>query len=126
VGARAGTGTLIAMTEPGEEQDPPLSLFRRLTRAGRKPVSPQACAHLTEVAGVEPDPRTPGVCEDHTPDDGWWVHLRVCLTCGHVGCCDSSKPRHATAHHQATGHPVIQSAEEGEHWRWCYPDGLLG
>ena len=48
------------------------------------------------------------------------MHLRICLTCGHVGCCDSSAPRHATAHHQATGHPVIRSYEPGEDWRWCY------
>ena len=114
------------MTEPDDErQDRPLGLFRRLTRAGRRPVSPQQCGHLRD-APAEPSPRTPGRCEDHQPDDGWWVHLRVCLTCGHVGCCDSSKPRHATAHHIATGHPVIQSHEPGEQWRWCYVDDLLG
>nr|WP_281894380.1 UBP-type zinc finger domain-containing protein [Phytohabitans aurantiacus] len=54
------------------------------------------------------------------------VHLRTCLTCGHVGCCDSSAPQHATAHATSTGHPVIQSAQPGETWRWCYPDQLLG
>jgi hypothetical protein len=51
-----------------------------------------------------------------------WVHLRTCLHCGHVGCCDDSKNRHATRHFHATGHPVIQSAEPGETWRWCYVD----
>ncbi len=55
-----------------------------------------------------------------------WVHLRVCLTCHVVACCDSSPERHATAHHHATGHPVIGSAEPGEHWRWCYLDERLG
>ncbi|TMG75293.1 MAG: UBP-type zinc finger domain-containing protein [Betaproteobacteria bacterium] len=51
-----------------------------------------------------------------------WVQLRMCLTCGHVGCCDSSKGRHATRHFEATGHPIMQSAEPGQSWRWCYVD----
>ncbi|MCW6005934.1 UBP-type zinc finger domain-containing protein [Micromonospora sp. CPCC 205371] len=68
----------------------------------------------------------PATCDDHQPDDGPIVHLRTCLTCGHVGCCDSSAPRHATVHAASTGHPVIQSAQPGETWRWCYPDQLLG
>jgi monovalent cation/hydrogen antiporter len=54
------------------------------------------------------------------------VHLRVCLTCGHVGCCDSSPPRHASVHFERTGHPVMQSVEPGESWRWCFVDELLG
>ncbi|WP_431949968.1 UBP-type zinc finger domain-containing protein [Actinacidiphila sp. bgisy167] len=49
-----------------------------------------------------------------------WVHLRLCLTCGHIGCCDSSPGRHATAHYEATAHPVIRSYQPGETWRWCY------
>ncbi len=114
------------MTEPDDERrDRPLGLFRRLTRAGRPPVSPQQCDHLRD-APTEANPRTPGRCEDHQPDDGSWVHLRVCLSCGHVGCCDSSKPRHATAHYAATDHPVMQSHEPGETWRWCYIDEILG
>jgi CPA1 family monovalent cation:H+ antiporter len=51
---------------------------------------------------------------------GSWVHLRTCLTCGHVGCCDSSPNRHASAHFKSTSHPVMQSAEPGEEWRWCF------
>lgn len=51
-----------------------------------------------------------------------WVHLRLCLVCGHVGCCDSSKNKHATAHYRATGHPLVASLERGEHWAWCYAD----
>ncbi|MGE2771806.1 UBP-type zinc finger domain-containing protein [Rhodococcus sp. 1.20] len=51
-----------------------------------------------------------------------WVHLRLCLTCGHVGCCDSSPGRHASAHAHAIGHPIVQSMEPGEDWRWCYVD----
>jgi CPA1 family monovalent cation:H+ antiporter len=54
------------------------------------------------------------------------VHLRLCLTCGHAGCCDSSPNRHATAHFHATDHPVIRSFEVGEAWRWCYVDEKLG
>jgi len=112
--------------EPEEElQDRPLSLFRRLTRTGPPAVWPQQCSHLRDAAR-QVNPRTPDRCEDHQPEDGWWVHLRVCVTCGRVGCCDSSKPQHATAHHLATGHPVIQSIEPGERWRWCYLDEVLG
>jgi len=55
-----------------------------------------------------------------------WVHLRRCLSCGHVACCDSSPLRHATAHFTATGHPVIRSVQPGEQWRWCYLDEQLG
>ncbi|MCB2378064.1 UBP-type zinc finger domain-containing protein [Hymenobacter sp. BT635] len=54
-----------------------------------------------------------------------WVHLRVCQSCGHVGCCDSSPNRHATKHFRATQHPVVLSAEPGEQWAWCYADNQL-
>jgi len=54
-----------------------------------------------------------------------WLHLRLCLECGHVGCCDSSKNKHATRHHRATRHPVVRSFQPGEHWRWCYVDELF-
>ena len=107
-----------------ETRDRPLRLFRQLLRAGQPTYSPTECRHL--AAAPARDVGTPDACEDHKPDDGIVVHLRVCLQCGHVGCCDSSEARHATAHATATGHPVIQSAEPGESWRWCYPDELLG
>ena len=61
-------------------------------------------------------------CEDCLKTGSAWVHLRLCLTCGHVGCCDSSPNRHATKHFHETGHPIIQSFEPGENWRWCYID----
>ncbi len=54
-----------------------------------------------------------------------WVHLRLCLTCGNVGCCDDSKNTHARKHAQATDHPIIKSFEPGEFWMWCYPDEML-
>ncbi len=72
--------------------------------------------HLKKVK-----PRTKG-CEECLQSGDAWVHLRMCLECGHVGCCDSSKNRHARAHFHATRHPLIQSAERGEEWRWCYVD----
>ncbi len=80
------------------------------------------CAHLGQVQDVAP--RAEG-CEECLRTGGRWVHLRMCLTCGHVGCCDSSPGRHATAHFRETSHPLIQSAEPGESWRWCYVDEEL-
>jgi uncharacterized UBP type Zn finger protein len=64
-------------------------------------------------------------CVDCLAIGGSWVHLRICLNCGHVGCCDSSPNKHATQHFRATRHPVITSAEEGETWAWCYVDEAL-
>jgi len=81
------------------------------------------CSHL-EVAESIP-PRSPEGCEECLADGSRWVHLRTCLTCGHVGCCDSSPNRHASAHYSTTNHPVIQSAEPGESWRWCFVHELL-
>ena len=80
------------------------------------------CSHLNQIQAVSP--HTAG-CDEclRTGDD--WVHLRLCLKCGHVGCCDDSKKKHATAHFHATGHPVIESLEPGENWRWCYLDEIL-
>ncbi|TAM93499.1 MAG: Na+/H+ antiporter [Jatrophihabitans sp.] len=83
------------------------------------------CEHLRQAPRVM-TPRTPGICEDCVREGTTWVHLRLCLTCGHVGCCDSSPRRHATGHFRGTGHPVMRSVEPGEAWRWCYVDELLG
>jgi uncharacterized UBP type Zn finger protein len=76
--------------------------------------------HLSEIRDVHPS--TPDGCEDCLRDGGRWVHLRLCLTCGHVGCCDSSPNRHASAHARQTTHPIVRSFEPGEDWRWCYID----
>jgi uncharacterized UBP type Zn finger protein len=78
------------------------------------------CSHLGEVRDVQPG--TPNGCEECLAMGGRWVHLRLCLTCGHVGCCDSSRNKHATKHFRAEGHPVVRSAQPGEDWRWCYLD----
>ena len=61
-------------------------------------------------------------CVECLAGGGWWLHLRRCAACGHIGCCDSSPAQHATAHYKSTGHPVIQSFEPGEDWGWCYVD----
>ena len=79
------------------------------------------CTHLDQVGDVTPSSEG---CEDCLRTGDRWVHLRVCMTCGHAGCCDSSPNRHATAHHRSTGHPLVQSYEPGEEWWWCYPDEL--
>ncbi|MEP6694623.1 MAG: UBP-type zinc finger domain-containing protein, partial [Chloroflexota bacterium] len=78
------------------------------------------CAHLR--AATEHRPNTPKGCEECLKTGDTWVHLRLCLSCGHVGCCDDSKNKHATKHFHATKHPVIRSFEPGEAWRYCYVD----
>lgn len=78
-----------------------------------------ACSHLGQVQEVGDPGR---VCEDCIKTGDKWVHLRQCLTCGHVGCCDSSKNKHATRHFNETDHAVMRSAEPGDHWVWCYVD----
>jgi len=83
------------------------------------------CEHLREAPSVAVA-RTPGACEGCLRDGTKWVHLRMCLTCGAVGCCDSSVGMHADRHYASTGHPVMRSIEPGESWRWCYLDSLLG
>ena len=80
------------------------------------------CTHIDEVRAVSA--RTPDGCEECLETGSRWVHLRLCLTCGHVGCCDSSPNRHATAHFHATRHSLIGSFEPGEDWGWCYVDQL--
>jgi CPA1 family monovalent cation:H+ antiporter len=83
------------------------------------------CSHLKAAPRVAVA-RTPGACEECLRDGTRWVHLRLCLACGHVGCCDSSVGRHATGHFKETTHPVMRSIEPGEAWRWCYVDQQLG
>ena len=77
-----------------------------------------ACEHAETVKN--PNPRTPNGCEECLALGDTWVHLRLCEECGHVGCCDSSKNKHATKHFVATKHPVIASFQPGEDWKWCY------
>jgi uncharacterized UBP type Zn finger protein len=79
------------------------------------------CTHQDQI-DEDVQPRTPAGCEECLASGSGWVHLRLCLTCGHVGCCDSSPNRHATRHFHGTSHPIVQSLEPGEDWRWCYAD----
>jgi uncharacterized UBP type Zn finger protein len=81
------------------------------------------CEHIDAIAPVEPS--TTEGCEDCLAIGARWVHLRLCMACGHVGCCDSSPNRHATAHFRDSGHPVIESFEPGERWGWCYLDEAM-
>jgi hypothetical protein len=76
--------------------------------------------HLALVRDVVP--RTPQGCEECLVAGTPWLHLRLCLTCGHVGCCDSSPMKHAGKHAHAIRHPIVRSFEPGETWRWCYVD----
>ena len=82
------------------------------------------CTHLESAPVGEPHPAS--ACQDCLVEGTTWVHLRTCLSCGHVGCCDSSPRRHSRAHFGAEGHPVVVSAEPGEAWRWCWVDEELG
>jgi len=81
------------------------------------------CTHL-ETIEHDTVPDDLAGCEDCLRIGARWVHLRMCASCGHIGCCDSSPNRHATAHNHATQHPIIRSAEPGEHWFWCYADQI--
>jgi uncharacterized UBP type Zn finger protein len=82
----------------------------------------ELCQHLPGIQDVVPSAIG---CENCFKIGDGWVHLRLCLTCGHVGCCDSSKNKHATRHFHATGHPMIVSYEPEEDWMWCYLDQVL-
>ena len=78
------------------------------------------CSHLDQIT-IVPPAEVAG-CEDCLRIGGSWLHLRLCLSCGHVGCCDSSPNKHASAHAAGVGHPIVRSAEPGESWCWCYFD----
>ncbi|NBV18570.1 UBP-type zinc finger domain-containing protein [Janthinobacterium sp.] len=82
----------------------------------------EACRHLQDIhtRGANGDG-----CEECLKTGDSWVHLRVCMVCGHVGCCDDSKNQHASRHFRATGHPIMRSKEPGETWGWCYVDQLF-
>jgi uncharacterized UBP type Zn finger protein len=80
------------------------------------------CKHVGEAR--EATPKSDG-CEECLKMGDTWVHLRLCVTCGNVGCCDDSKNKHATKHYHHTHHPVIRSLEPGEDWRWCYLDEVM-
>jgi Zn-finger in ubiquitin-hydrolases and other protein len=80
------------------------------------------CTHLNQIRPVKPSAKG---CEECLKTGDTWVHLRMCEICGHVGCCDSSKNKHATKHFHRTKHPIIRSIEPGENWQWCYVDEIF-
>jgi uncharacterized UBP type Zn finger protein len=82
----------------------------------------RSCSHLGMIRDVEPNP--PDGCEECLAIGDEWVHLRLCLTCGHVGCCNDSRNKHATKHFLSSDHPIIQSFEPGEDWKYCFRDDL--
>ncbi len=79
------------------------------------------CTHLNQISVTQPSKH---VCEDCIKTGDSWVHLRMCLECGHVACCDSSKNKHATKHFHSSHHPLMRSIEPGERWIWCYVDEI--
>jgi uncharacterized UBP type Zn finger protein len=81
------------------------------------------CTHLDTVAFLQLPDEIAG-CEECLAAGGWWVHLRMCHSCGHIGCCDSSPGKHATSHAHETAHPLVRSAEPGEEWSYCYVDDV--
>lgn len=84
---------------------------------------PNQCSHLNHIKN--PPPNTPDGCEECLQAGDRWVHLRLCESCGHVGCCDSSKNKHVTKHFRQTAHPIVKSFEPGEEWAWCYVDEIF-
>ncbi len=81
------------------------------------------CSHLDTITVFELPESVTG-CEDCLREGSVWMHLRICLSCGHVGCCDDSPNKHASAHHHDSGHALIRSLEPGEDWSWCFEDEL--
>src|SRR5258708_35616973 len=92
-------------------------------RKGRRRLMPKDCTHIKQIKIATTNVK---VCEDCVKTGDTWVHLRLCLECGHVGCCDSSKNKHATKHFHKSKHPLIRSIEPGETWTWCYVDETFG
>lgn len=101
------------------------SLRRLLPNRPAAVIDDGLCAELRD-APDDSEPVTPAGCAECLAQGSSWVHLRLCLTCGHVGCCDSGDYKHARQHAGASGHPVMRSFEPGEAWRWCYLHELLG
>ena len=82
---------------------------------------PKECSHVEQIKITQTEKNT---CEECVKMGDTWVHLRLCLICGNVGCCDSSKNKHATKHFHKTQHPLMRSIEPGESWVWCYVDEI--
>jgi monovalent cation:H+ antiporter-2, CPA2 family len=107
-------------------QEVPLSPLERADIDPRQTIAlvptEGTCKHVSQIHAVHPSARG---CEECLKMGAVWVHLRLCMTCGHVGCCDSSRHKHATKHFHATSHPIVRSLEPGEEWGWCYADEVV-
>lgn len=99
--------------------------LRRLLPSRPLPAGPELCEELRN-APADAEPVTPQGCQECLELGSTWVLLRMCLECGHVGCCDTGESKHARGHATAAGHPVMRSFEPGESWRWCYVHERLG
>jgi uncharacterized UBP type Zn finger protein len=97
------------------------SFLRR--RAAAEASRTTGCSHLGSIQFTELPDDIAG-CKECLASGDWWVHLRMCQSCGHIGCCDDSPNKHASAHVRHTGHPIIRSAEPGEDWSYCYIDDV--
>ena len=119
--AVAGAATLVGATAGLAyfTDDPMGNLNEALMRLRNSPSGGESCSHLDQIQTVNP---SAAGCEECLKTGDSWVHLRMCLVCGHVGCCDDSMNTYATKHFHATGHPIMQSVEPGEDWRWCFVD----
>ena len=91
--------------------------------ARRRRVNDVGCTHLDRIEIVDL-PESIAGCEDCLATGGRWLHLRMCMSCGKIGCCDSSPNRHARKHAASDGHPIAKSAEPGEDWSWCFVDEI--
>src|SRR5215218_2594669 len=96
-------------------------MTHRTRCSSRETTMAESCTHLDTTLDVAP---SSDGCEDCLRIGARWVHLRLCMACGHVGCCDNSPNKHATAHWHETDHPIVRSYEPGENWWWCYADDL--
>jgi uncharacterized UBP type Zn finger protein len=108
------------MNDPNKRKMPTGEALRKQVWSQGKQAS--ACTHRDQVRLVEPNSEG---CEECLALGDAWVHLRLCLSCGHVGCCNDSKNRHASKHYLATDHPIVKPMEAGEDWLWCFADEVM-
>ena len=113
---------LITLDDPVETDEEDFFNHQAVEQGTGTILLVKGCSHLSEIRNV--DPNTTNGCEGCLTVGDEWVHLRVCDTCGHVGCCNNSKNKHSTRHFLETNHPIIRSLEPGEYWAWCFMDDL--
>ena len=105
------------MSRKSKGSNPLLDSIRKHISSGS--LNEKECSHRDRIQDVTPNSEG---CEECLALGDTWVHLRMCMTCGHVGCCNDSKNKHAAKHFHATGHPIMKSLEPGEDWMWCFVD----